>query len=81
VLSGTYKKLLSAQVLAEAPPSLLFEVDLIFQSSYAYGLAVTGTIEAGQFICSKRQNRFWAPRKISALQSLCGHEKAANQAA
>ena len=59
MLSGTYKKLLSAQVLAEAPPSLLFEVDPIFQSSYAKGLAVTGTVEAGQFICSKRQNRFY----------------------
>jgi len=35
VLSGTYKKLLSAQVLAEARPSLLFQVDPIFQSSYA----------------------------------------------
>jgi hypothetical protein len=27
------------------------------------------------------QSVFWAPRKISAFQCFCGHEKAANRAA
>ena len=59
VLSNTYKKLLSDQALADAPPSLLFQVDPIFQSSYVNGLASTGTSESDRFVCFKRQNRFY----------------------
>ncbi len=45
--------------LAAAPPSLLFQVDPVFQSCYARGLAITGTPESGQVVCSKRQSRFY----------------------
>jgi len=47
------------QKLAEAPPSLLFQVDPIFQSSYSEGLAITGTGPGRQVVCSKRQTRFY----------------------
>ena len=59
VLSSTYKKLLSIQDLVDAPPSLLFQVDPIFQSSYFNGLESTSTSESGRIVCSKRQNRFY----------------------
>ena len=45
--------------VADAPPSLLFQVDPVFQSCYARGLAITGTPESDQVICSKRQSRFY----------------------
>jgi len=59
VLSSTYKKLLKDQGLSEAPPSLLFQVDPVFQSSYAQGLTRTGTGESERFVSYKRQNRFY----------------------
>jgi hypothetical protein len=59
VLSDTYKKLLSIKDLVDAPPSLLFQVDPIFQSGYFSGLEATSTSESGRIVCSKRQNRFY----------------------
>jgi hypothetical protein len=37
---------------------IVAQVDGVIQS-LPNGLAATGTVEAGQFICSKRQNRFY----------------------
>ena len=45
--------------LADASPSLLCQVDPVFQSSYARSLAITGTPESGQVVCSKRESRFY----------------------
>jgi hypothetical protein len=59
VLSNTYKSLLRDQGLAEAQPTLLFQVDSTFQSCYAQGLTITGTPESDRLVCSKRQNRFY----------------------
>jgi hypothetical protein len=55
---GVWAKASRALALADAAPSLLFQVDPVFQSSYAMGLAITGTPESGQVVCSKRQSRF-----------------------
>jgi len=56
---GVWAKASRALALADAAPSLLFQVDPVFQSSYAMGLAITGTPESGQVVCSKRQSRFY----------------------
>ena len=56
---AAYARASRALGLADASPSLLFQVDPVFQSSYARGLAITGTPESGQVVCSKRQSRFY----------------------
>ena len=59
VPEAAYAKASRAARLADAPPSLLFQVDPVFQSNYARGLASTGTPESDHVVCSKRQSRFY----------------------
>ncbi len=56
---AAYAKASRALGLADASPSLLFQVDPVFQASYARGIAITGTPESGQVVCSKRESRFY----------------------
>jgi putative DNA methylase len=84
--SGSYGNLIERQVkgfnpLGDGAPGVAVQADAHTQTISARRIVSTDPPYYDNIGYADLSDFFWTPRKISAFQCFCGHEKAANQAA